>query len=76
MTTENRSGHDLDLFGDGTPVTPLYVPDRRRSENGCVLRVDGQCPTDYLACEEFLEEWHQASGSSQQEPELMEASHE
>jgi len=48
----DRTGDDLDIWGDGRPTNAMEMRRRR-----CPLRVEGQCPPDCLACEEFLEEY-------------------
>lgn len=54
FTLHERSGHDLDLFGDGSPVTPMLMPDPDSGVKDCALkRDDGACPPGCAACASF-----------------------
>lgn len=57
MTDEmDHSGDDLDVWG-GLATAPVYVP-RPRTEEACVLKVDGHCtcPPGFERCVDFAEQ--------------------
>ncbi len=51
---EDLSGTDLDLFGDGTPVTSCLMPDPASGVKDCPGKNDeGTCPKDCAMCDAF-----------------------
>ena len=55
----DRSGHDVDIFGEPTPPATCEVP-RPNSGEPCVRHdSQGHCPPGCTACLAFLGEWEE-----------------
>jgi len=52
---DNRSGQNMDILGDGSPIMPVLVPTPGGAER-CPLKEDGQCPAGCIWCIEFARE--------------------
>jgi hypothetical protein len=55
MNHKKRSGHDVDIWGDGSRTRPRMVP--RPGEPGpCPRAVDRRCPPGCDECVQFADE--------------------
>lgn len=60
MTSLDKSGHDIDLLGDGTPITPILLPDPASGRPDCpVKNADGTCMAGCYQCATFASDWEE-----------------